>query len=178
MNKNTSDLEYIGNACTGLKNLTNELSLVGSNIDHLNFLPLTKISLDKFVNDQHDICIENYDDIGQVNWDIFLPEKHFDKSYMFEIFKLCGIDSPDYCWITRVMPGKMLPPIQDFNKGFLRWHCHLSEKNIGQVIFVGDTTLYQEAIGNLYKWKDSDLTYSANNIGNEPQYFLNILTRI
>lgn len=173
-----SDLEFIARVQTNFSNLINDLNHIDSDIDHLNFLPMVESSLARFMESQYIICTDTVEDVRTIGWEVFLPDRHFDKKHIIEILELGKIDFFDYCWITRVQPGKMLPPIQDVGKGFDRWHCHITGKILAQVLFVGNTTLYCEYSGNLYKWKDSNLTYAANNIGNEPQYFLNIVKRI
>lgn len=171
-----ADLEYIRNVHVNFKSLVNDLNTVNSEIDYLSFLPLINDSINAFFKTQHIISTKE-SDVRTIGWDILLPNEHFNNDDISKVLDYCGIDSYDYCWITRVMPGKMLPPIQDVGNEFTRWHCHLTGQVLGQIMFVGDSTFYCEDPGNLYKWKDSSLTYCANNIGNEPQYFLNILKR-
>lgn len=171
------DLEYIACIQTNFSNLVYDLNDINSDVDYLKFLPMIESSLARFMESQYIICTDTVEDVRTIGWEVFLPDQHFDKEYIREILELCNIESSDDCWITRVMPGKMLPPIQDIEKNYDRWHCHITGNIPAQVMFVGHTTLYCELSGNLYKWKDSDLTYSINNISNKPQYLLNVVKR-
>jgi len=128
-----------------------------------------------------DTILENYKksnlflekDQGTVGWDIFLPGFDFDSEVVKKFSEFVGVDSYTDAWITRLKVGQMIPPFQEFNLEGPRWHCHITDNLWGHVIFVDDKPLYQQAQGNVYRWSSKTISYAANNVGFDPQYFFN-----
>lgn len=123
------------------------------------------------------ICKENSlllkENQGTVGWDIFLPHVDFDMSIVEKFAEYLNVDSYTDAWITRLTVGMMILPFKEFNSDGNRWHCHVSGNEWGHVMFIDNKPLHSQDQGNVYKWSSKNLTYAANNVGSNSQYFFN-----
>jgi hypothetical protein len=119
-------------------------------------------------------------DGGTAGWDMFFPEKHFDKNIVTKFANFVKVDPID-CWISKIYPGNMTPWHWDCNDkeeeysklNTARFTCHLSKPQCGHAIMVENDCLYYQEQGNVYQWPDRTSWHGGINCGFTPKYLLN-----
>lgn len=120
---------------------------------------------------------------GNASWDMYLPEKNFDKSVAEDFCRFVGMKDYINCWISRVKPGDVAPWHWDVtddeqtlkaNKDIVRYHCHISPPEPGHILIVEDTCLYNIEQGAVYKWPSRTSYHAGSNAGLVPKYIFNI----
>lgn len=119
-------------------------------------------------------------DGGTAGWDMFFPEKHFDKSIVDIFANFVNVDPID-CWISRIRPGNMTPWHWDCNDkedyysklNTARFTCHISKPSNGHISLVEGDCLYLQEQGNVYKWPARTSWHGGINIGLTDKYLFN-----
>lgn len=124
-----------------------------------------------------------YDKTDTVEWINFYPEKDFSKQVVndFEEFTRTKCARS---WISSIRPGKMAPwhnDVDDQEEEYLklgelvRYTCHMSEPDYGQVFVLGSETFYFEQQGSTYQWPDYKEWHAGGNFGFAKKYLFNFL---
>lgn len=115
---------------------------------------------------------------GTAEWHMFFPDTHFDKKYLNLFLEYCGITQYNSAWVSRIMPGYCAPTHRDLQiadtENPTRIHCHMDTPEVGHVLIVADTYLYNQPQGEIYKWTDPMEWHSSFNLGLKPSYIFNI----
>ena len=120
-------------------------------------------------------------DGGTSGWDMFFPDKHFDKNLINIFSDFLNADSMS-CWISRVNPGNMTPWHWDCNDhedyfrtlpNMIRVSCHISKPAFGHVSMIEDHCLYFQEQGNTWLWPDRTNWHGGINCGFTPKYLFN-----
>lgn len=115
---------------------------------------------------------------GNAGWDMFLPDKNFDKYIVDKFAKFVGLDSYTNAWIARVLPGHMAPWHWDITdheetlvkKNPIRYHCHIQPPIDGHMMVIENEFYYRANLGDVYKWPDRKSWHCAANCGFVPFY--------
>lgn len=117
---------------------------------------------------------------GNAGWDMFFPDKHFDKNIV-DTFASYVNATPLSCWISRVNPGCMTPWHWDCNDNeeyystlnTVRYTCHISKPGIGHAIMIEDTCIHNQEQGAVWQWPARTSWHGGINCGFEPKYLFN-----
>jgi len=150
--------------------------------DHNSRLDLNKN--DKY-SKIYKTIVDNYgDSLDSVEWIIFSERDHYDYSVVEKFSEYINA-VPIETWISKVRPGKMLPPhTDDVNVDnvvnnyphvkphqIVRCHCHLSDPSIGAVFMVENDVYYSECkFGDIYQWDDIRDVHTGSNSGYTSKY--------
>jgi hypothetical protein len=93
-----------------------------------------------------------------------------------------------HSWISRINPGKGVPPHIDYDdviqleelniprEKWLRYHCHISKPELGSVLMLGDGSSYHmEDQGSVYQWNTLEDVHTGVNIGWSPKFLFNFV---
>jgi hypothetical protein len=93
-----------------------------------------------------------------------------------------------HSWISRIDPGKGVPPHIDYDdviqleemkiprESWLRYHCHISKPAVGAILTLDNGASYHmEEQGAVYQWPSLEAVHAGVNIGWEPKYLLNFV---
>lgn len=124
-------------------------------------------------------------DGGNAGWDMFFPEKHFDKKIVEIVSNYLNIKTID-CWISRVNPGCMTPWHWDCNDNeeyysslnIARFTCHISKPSVGHAVMIEDVCIHNQPQGAIWKWPARTSWHGGINCGFKPKYLLNIFGTI
>jgi len=120
---------------------------------------------------------------GNAAWDMFLPGTNFDEELIHQFMDYVGMTEYTNAWISRVLPGDVAPWHWDITddeatlnagKQLVRYHCHVSGPEDGHTIIVGDTCLYKQPQGAVWKWPERTSWHAGANAGLVPKYLFNI----
>jgi hypothetical protein len=119
-------------------------------------------------------------DGGTGGWDMFFPDKHFDKTIVTKFANFVNADPID-CWISRIHPGNMTPWHWDCNDkedeymklNISRFTCHISKPQPGHAVMIADKCLYFQDQGNTWKWPARTSWHGGVNCGFSPKYLFN-----
>ncbi len=121
-------------------------------------------------------------DGGTVGWDMFLPDRNFDRKIVDAFAEYVGVEFYNSAWISRVNPGMVVPyhwDVHDHEEellklpNFKRWHCHVSPPTWGHAFFVDNECFYNQQQGATYEWNDRRLWHAGSNCGLVPKYTFN-----
>lgn len=117
-------------------------------------------------------------DGGNVEWQMFYPDQHFDQKIVDEFCKFSQIEEYSSVWISRIMPGYCAPRHYDILvnrvKNLRRIHCHISPPEPGHIFILNDEHFYNQLPGNTYEWNNPDEWHVGINCDLNPKYILNI----
>ena len=120
---------------------------------------------------------------GTVGWGMYFPGKQFDKEFVDKFCKFYDIKEYFTAWISRVDVGQFSPLHWDVNDKEIelaklpkkvRYHCHISKPNFGQIFIVEKECFYNQPQGSTYKWEDRKLWHAGTNCGLQTKYILNL----
>lgn len=119
---------------------------------------------------------------GNLGWDMFLPDKNFDRQIIQTFIDWVGLDGYTNAWISRVNPGNMAAWHWDVtddeatltDKEWSRYHVHMTAPQHGHVFILEDQCLYGRAQGDTFKWPDRKSWHAGANCGLVPKYQFNI----
>jgi hypothetical protein len=120
---------------------------------------------------------------GTVEWDMFFPGDHFDKSVVDKFVEFYKIEKYDSAWISRLNPGKFSPWHWDVNNeeekmlalpDRPRWHCHISKPAFGHVFVCEEHVFYGKQQGDAFEWDNRRRWHAGSNCGLVPKYQFNL----
>lgn len=115
---------------------------------------------------------------GTAEWHMFYPGRHFDKKVLDLFLDFVGVSNYNSAWVSKIMPGYCAPTHKDLQIAGTsnpnRIHCHMDTPEVGHVLIVSDTYLYNQPQGEIYKWHDPMEWHSSFNLGLKPSYIFNI----
>lgn len=115
---------------------------------------------------------------GSAEWHMFFSGKHFDESITKTFADFCGISKWNSAWISRIMPGQCAPWHVDLqvpgSQNPDRIHCHIDTIDVGHMLIVEETHLFNQAQGTTYRWSDPKLWHASFNVGMKPTYLFNM----
>lgn len=95
---------------------------------------------------------------------------------------------PFLSWISRIDPGRCVPPHIDYDdvimleeagipeNKWVRYHCHISEPEIGAVLMLEDGSSYHmEKQGDVFQWPSVKSVHSGMNAGWKSKYLFNFI---
>lgn len=117
---------------------------------------------------------------GTIGWDMFFPDKQFEKRLLDPFLDFVNLNDPTALWITRIRPGYFAPIHWDVRKNelelegleFKRYHCHIAEHVSGHIFIVDDSLIYHSQIGDVYLWNDRKSIHAGANCGLQPKWML------
>jgi len=118
---------------------------------------------------------------GNAGWDMYLPGTNFSEEIALQFANWLGLTNYTNVWISRIHPGKMAPWHWDVTdnettlkgKEIVRYHCHMTEPEVGHVLIVDNHCLYNQQIGNTYQWDSRTSWHAGANCGMTPKYLFN-----
>jgi hypothetical protein len=117
-----------------------------------------------------------------IEWINFYPE-----DFGIDIVDVFSVLVDKECcraWISKINPGKSAPWHWDWDsneteylkKGdLIRYHCSITDPQIGHVFIVKDTALYRSKKGDIYEWENYKDFHAGTNCGLVPKYNFNFL---
>lgn len=119
---------------------------------------------------------------GSLGWDMFMPDKQFDRKIVEIFMEYVGLESYVNAWISRVKPGNVAAWHWDvtddentLNKtDHKRFHVHISKPQPGHVFILEDNILYGREQGDTFQWPSRKSWHAGANCGLVPKYQFNI----
>lgn len=120
---------------------------------------------------------------GTVQWDMFYPDVHFDRSIVNKFVEFYNIEKYDSVWISRLNPGKFSPwhwDVNDDEENLLklpdrpRWHCHIGKPVFGHVFVCEEKVFYNQQQGDTFEWDTRRRWHAGSNAGLVPKYLFNV----
>jgi len=111
---------------------------------------------------------------------LYYPYYHFSESLVYKLDEIFGAVC-NMCWITRVLPGRVTIPHQDYDNReqilekygtMVRYHIHIGDPHPGQVLILKDHAHHMETQGNCYRWDHYSDWHSDSNSSFVPKYIL------
>lgn len=119
---------------------------------------------------------------GSLGWDMFLPDRQFDKKIADTFAEWAGMGSYINAWISRVNPGNMAAwhwDVTDHEETLAknehkRYHVHISKPHPGHFFLIEDTVFYGKSQGDAFQWPSRRSWHAGANAGLIPKYQFNI----
>ena len=145
-------------------------------------------------HDYHDIDplhlkgIETYKDRQEaVEFFTYVNGKEYSMDVNSKFAEWLGC-KPFLSWISRIDPGRCVPPHIDYDdvimleeagipeENWVRYHCHISEPEIGAVLMLEDGSSYHmEKQGDVFQWPSVKSVHSGMNAGWKSKYLFNFI---
>jgi hypothetical protein len=118
-----------------------------------------------------------------VEWNNFISGKHFPDNINLEFGKIVN-QTVSKSWISQVRPGRCAPYHQDMDDAdssylklgkITRYSVFIQQPQFGQGMIVGDTCLYNQTYGFIFKWPDYRDYHAAFNVGLHTQYLFHAM---
>lgn len=124
-----------------------------------------------------------YDKIDTVEWINFYPGKDFDETVVKDFENFSGTKCAR-AWISMIRPGKTAPWHNDVDDNIeeylklgelVRFTCHITNPEVGQVFILENETFYFEKRGSVYQWPNYSDWHAGGNFGFVNKYMFNFL---